>query len=235
MPQDPSAAPHLNPPKQARSRRTLDRIARAALELIEEKGVEGTTVKDVVDRADSSVGSFYARFPGKEELLLYLQARVWHRAREAWDEAMESRDWDELDLEHLVKEVVRVLLDSQQEEAGRRHALGEHARVRGAEDDPEEAFHRHVLDDLRRMVLARSEQVLHPSPELAVELGYRITVGALRELSAMEEARGRVLGTRIIADEVARGYLAYLGVEGLPVRDVHEGRADFGDPFDIWG
>ena len=235
MPRDPSKAPHLNPPKQARSRRTLDRIARAALELIEEKGVEGTTVKDVVERADSSVGSFYARFPGKEELLLYLQARVWHRATEAWDDAVEARDWEHLDLEHLVKEVVRVLLDSQREEAGRRHALGEHARVRGAEDDPEEAFHRHVLRDLRRMVLARSQEVRHPSPKLAVEVGYRMAAGALRELVAMEEARGRVLGRKVIADEVARGYLAYLGVEGLPTREVEEGEPDFGDPFDIWG
>lgn len=225
----------LNPPKQARSRRTLDRITRAALELIEERGVEGTSVKDVVDRAGSSVGSFYARFPGKEELLLYLQARVWHEAREAWDDAVASQDWAGLDLEHLVREVVRVLLAFQQEDAGRRHALGEHARVRGAGDDPEEAFHRQVLRDLRRMVLARSEQVRHPSPELAVELGYRMTLGALLEVAALERARGERLGERVITDEVARGYLAYLGVEGLPTRDVHEGETAFGDPFDIWG
>ena len=67
-------------PKQHRSRRTLQRIARAALELIAQNGVEGTTVGAIVRRAGSSVGSFYARFDGKGDLLLYLDERIWEAA-----------------------------------------------------------------------------------------------------------------------------------------------------------
>ena len=38
----------VRPPKQARSQRTLDRIALAALDLMEEGGVENATVAGIV-------------------------------------------------------------------------------------------------------------------------------------------------------------------------------------------
>ena len=63
----------INAPKQTRSRATLERISAAAVELIGEQGVEATTVAQIVARAESSVGSFYARFNTKEDLLEYLR------------------------------------------------------------------------------------------------------------------------------------------------------------------
>ena len=77
----------LREPKQLRSRRTLRRITEAALELIAETGVEGTTVHDIVERAGSSVGSFYARFGGKDDLLAYLDERIWETVELRWTEA----------------------------------------------------------------------------------------------------------------------------------------------------
>ena len=65
----------VRPPVQARSRRTLARILDASLTLLGERGRDGLTVQDIVSRAGTSVGSFYARFSGKEDLL-----RTWKRA-----------------------------------------------------------------------------------------------------------------------------------------------------------
>ena len=48
---------HLNPPKQSRSRKTLERIVQAALEILGEQGHKALTVQTVGDRAESSVGS----------------------------------------------------------------------------------------------------------------------------------------------------------------------------------
>ena len=56
-----------NPPKQARSQRTLERILQAAEELVLEKGLASVSVPDIVARANSSVGGFYARFEDKNE------------------------------------------------------------------------------------------------------------------------------------------------------------------------
>ena len=51
---------------------TWMRIAKASLEILGEEGADGLTVQAIVQRAGSSVGSFYARFDGKEDLLDYL-------------------------------------------------------------------------------------------------------------------------------------------------------------------
>ena len=91
----------LTPPKQTRSRRTLERIVQASLSILDEQGPAGLTVQAVVARAGSSVGSFYARFKGKGDLLDYLGARVWQEALERWNEALESRDWSALGLREL--------------------------------------------------------------------------------------------------------------------------------------
>ena len=83
----------IRAPKQSRSKRTLERIVAASLELLEAEGLTGLTVHKVVAKAGSSVGSFYARFDGKEDLLDYLGERVWTEALERWEVALETRDW----------------------------------------------------------------------------------------------------------------------------------------------
>ena len=106
-----SGKKHLNPPKQSRSRRTLEHIVQAALEILEEQGYTALTVQSVVDRANSSVGSFYARFSGKEDLLDYLGERVWDQALERWDGAVKARDWSEIDLQHIAESSMGLLVD----------------------------------------------------------------------------------------------------------------------------
>ncbi|MEX2528087.1 MAG: helix-turn-helix domain-containing protein [Gemmatimonadota bacterium] len=83
---DPSI--HVRSPKQSRSRDTLDRLHAAALELMAEHGVEGVTVRDVVEKAGSSVGSFYARFSGREQLVRYLRAHAREEVLEEWEAAL---------------------------------------------------------------------------------------------------------------------------------------------------
>src|SRR5687767_12609116 len=70
MPTTPAAP---KPPQQRRSRKTLTRIVEAGLAILRERGPDGLTVQEVVARARTSVGSFYQRFAGKEELLRHLE------------------------------------------------------------------------------------------------------------------------------------------------------------------
>lgn len=60
--------------QQARSRRTEQRILRAALDLIADLGEQSITMSAVSDRADVSVGSIYRRFGSREELLIAVAA-----------------------------------------------------------------------------------------------------------------------------------------------------------------
>lgn len=231
----PSHPTAVRPPKQDRSRKTLDRIAHAALQLMEEGGVESATVAAIVQRAETSVGSFYARFSGKDDLIRYLQDRIWSEARDRWDEALAGRDWGALSIESVVEGVVALLLGSFGADYHQREVLGRERR-----QDEEGArrvfeFHQHILSTVTPLFLAHRGGITHPDPEWAIRLGYRFAVGAIRELLELEEAVGVVDGAASadgIVPELARAWIAYLGAGGMGENSEASGEVDF---FDPWG
>lgn len=181
---DGHAREGIRPPVQERSRKTLDRIVRAALELMVEKGVEGASVQDIVDRAGSSVGSFYARFDGKADLVRYLDERVWTKARERWDEGVEEGRWADADLPALLRGLVELLFRIERTDADRRRAL----QSRGGATDTSagaEAFRDHIARDVRALLVDHRDEIGHPDPERAVGVLLPVLVGAVRELDAM--------------------------------------------------
>lgn len=68
-------ATSINPPRQARSRNTLDRFARAAVVLLNRRPWSQISVAELAEAAESSVGAFYTRFADKDALLEYLDER----------------------------------------------------------------------------------------------------------------------------------------------------------------
>ena len=231
--------PPFRPPKQSRSQETLNRIADAALDLMEKKGVDGATISAIVERAGASVGSFYARFPGKEELIRFLRARVWTEARTQWDGALEAQAWDGLSVGQVVEGVVGLLLRSYRTDFQRRKVLGREGGWNAEGADQLLAFHEHVLETVTPLLLARREEILHPDPAGAVGIGYRFVAGAIREFLELEEAKalsGRDVAGLPPADEVgpvlARIWLGYLAPEVQSDEEVDGGTVDF---FDPWG
>jgi len=230
-----SQDPPLRPPKQARSRETLDRIAQAALELMEEGGVESATVAAIVERAGASVGSFYARFAGKDDLIRYLQDRIWSQARDRWDAALKSQNLEALSIDSVVGGVVGLLLRSFRADYHQREVLGRERRhdVEGAHRVFE--FHQHILSTVTPLFLAHRQEITHPDPEWAIRLGYRFAVGAIREILELEGAVGIVDGAstaEAIIPELARAWIAYLGAGGLDEGAEVSRDVDF---FDPWG
>lgn len=225
----PEASPHVRAPKQERSRRTLERIVQAALTLIGERGVEDTSIQDIVRQADSSVGSFYARFEGKEDLLRYLEDQLWSDAERRWQEALESHPWTELDLDDLVETVVRLLLEAYRAGARARRVLESRKGIDGPAPAARD-FHLNLRSGIRELVLAHADEMSHPNPELAVDVGLAVLVGAIREFEEASDLAAvlpELDDDRRVA-ELARMYKAYLGTANL-----REGtQMDF---FEIWG
>ena len=108
----------VRPPQQARSQETLDRILEAAGTLVSEKGFEDATVGDIVRRAGSSVGAFYARFRDKEGLLYALSDRYLAEATATADDALDPERWEGASVAEIIAEVVRFLVVSYRERAG---------------------------------------------------------------------------------------------------------------------
>lgn len=69
-------------PVQRRSQERFERILQVAAGLIAEKGSDGLTMKDIVERADVSFGSMYQYFPDKSAVIITLAERFDDRARD---------------------------------------------------------------------------------------------------------------------------------------------------------
>ena len=87
MPPKASAPdPLVRGPRQDRSRKTLRRILDASIFILEHDGPDALIVTTITKRARASVGSFYARFRGKEDLLRYVGEDALSQSLVAWEE-----------------------------------------------------------------------------------------------------------------------------------------------------
>jgi len=212
----------IRPPKQSRSRRTLDRIVEASLELLATEGLAGLTVHKVVAKANSSVGSFYARFDGKEDLLDFLGERVWSEALERWEQALATRDWSDLELSEVIQGAVGLLIDAQRSRSAYLKALD---WASGRQSDAYEAFRSELLRGLRQLILLHRNEIAHPDPELAVRLGLRAVLGVVD--SEFRATRDR-LSRDVLIEECRSLLLGYLTGES------GEGETSV-EFFDVWG
>ena len=196
----------------------------ASLELLGTEGLTGLTVHKVVAKAGSSVGSFYARFDGKEDLLDYLGERVWTEALERWEVALETRDWSTLSLDEVVEGSVGLLIDAQRSRSDYLKALD---WASGRQNDAYERFRGELLLGLGRLLLEQRESISHPDPELAVRIGLRAILGTV-------EAEIRATDNRLDRDslttEARTLLLGYLTGNASPAA-----QAIGVDFFDVWG
>jgi len=225
----PDPLPSLRPPRQDRSRRTLERLEKAALTVLLEEGVEGTTVARIVDRARSSVGSFYARFATREDLFRHLEVRLWDEALERWREMTREEGWGELTPVEGVGRVLHFLVRMELEDGGRRRGLAA-AAPEGPAREREVVFHAGALTELRERLLDPvPPPARHPGGMAALTLGYRIVGSAIGALARDGVDAGH------LADELAHLLMAYLGVEEALGRDASPQRDQEGqDPFEVW-
>jgi AcrR family transcriptional regulator len=179
------------------------------------------------------VGSFYARFAGKEELVRFLQDRIWTEARERWDAALDAEDWASLSISSVLEGVIGLLLTSYRADFRRRRALGR-GWGGGERSQHFTTFHEHLLSTVIPLLLARERQITHPTPELGIRMGYRFAVGAIREVLDVEEVTGKqgeVFEDEELVRELARAWIGYLSPQALVGEEAEED-VDF---FDPWG
>jgi AcrR family transcriptional regulator len=206
----------FRPPQQQRSAATLDRIVRAAEELIAERGFEAATVDDIVSRAGSSKGSFYSRVADKEALLAYLGGECLARAKAIWAELLDPARTAGSSLEKVLDELVANLVaDYRGSDGPVMRALTIEARQRpgGEFQRLTDDLDAHVRDALERLLRARSSEITHPSPKRAARVGLLMLDATIREAVLFATDRGGPLAVRDaeLRRELTRGYLGYLG------------------------
>lgn len=201
-------------PKQARSHGTLERILAAAETLIEEKGLADASIPEIVRRAGSSVGGFYARFQDKAQLLRALEERFFddvYQRLERLAEAGRGRDAS-------VAEIVRACVAELVGVTRARTRLIQAFVFRAAQDPEFHAdalrFRARVTERVRDVLLARGERIDHPEPAVAIDLAVQLAFGLMFQLVLIGELRAgaRVLADGELAREIVRVVLRYLGV-----------------------
>ena len=203
-------------PKQERSERTLYRLLDAAEALIAEKGLAEVSIPEIVRRARSSVGGFYARFRDKNELLRALEERFYRELSARLDDLVDERRWRGAPTEAIVRALVAELVQVTRE---RRPLLA--AFLARAVQDPflrEDSlrFRRRVTEQVRHLLATRSAEMSHPDPELAIDLGVQAAFAIMQEHLLLGETRvaGRRMSDALLERELTRLFLGYIGLAG---------------------
>ncbi|MGJ5832651.1 TetR/AcrR family transcriptional regulator [Streptomyces ossamyceticus] len=87
-------------------RRSRERLLQAAVELVDERGYEATTLGDIADRAGSARGLVSYYFPGKRQLVQSAVHRLMHRTLE---EALEGEPRSDDGRERMARAVDAIL------------------------------------------------------------------------------------------------------------------------------
>lgn len=200
-------------PKQLRSEQTLLRILDAAEALIAEKGLADASIPEIVRRAGSSVGGFYARFKDKNELLRALEERFFNQVSEHLEELAAPDRWREADVPEIVAACVGELVRITRE---RQNLIA--AFFTRAARDPEFMeqglrFRRRVSRRIGDLLLTRRERFAHPEPEIGIDLGVQFAFGLMLQSVVLGGtwAGGRTLSDVELQREIARSFLAYVG------------------------
>jgi AcrR family transcriptional regulator len=204
----------VKPPRQARSQQTLDRLLDAAEALVREKGFDDVPIAEIVRRAESSVGSFYSRFPDKDALLHALYERFIEQAIATSDEALDPARWEGARIEEIVVAVVRFLVEIYRERRGLMRAFAIRNRTNAGSQARRERLSQHVSAELSALLLERRGEIRHADPEHAAAFALTLAFSALDNAILFGEMRSGafVLSDADLAAELARAMLAYLGV-----------------------
>ena len=207
--------PRFRPPQQTRSQETLDRILDAAEQVLNEKVFSEATLAEIMQRAGETVGAFYRRFPDKDALLHLLDERYFRELHERADAEFSPPRWAGASAADIVSHFCREAVALYRARRGLLRSLFLRARVDPVLQASARRVNGEYIGRLKMLMLARRDELSHPDPERAVELGYMVVVGALRETLLFGEVwphPERVVDDRL-AGELARMYLAYLGFD----------------------
>lgn len=201
-------------PKQARSEQTLHRLLDAAEALIEEKSLADVSIPEIVRRAGSSVGGFYARFKDKDELLRALEERFLQRLDEQVVELVEPDHWGRATTVEIVASCMNELVSTYQAQHNMIHAFIVRAAADAETREEGMRFRQRVSTRISELLLTRRQEISHPDPEVAIDLAVQLAFGLMLQKVIFGEIRAgdRVLADVAIEAELTRNVLAYLGI-----------------------
>src|ERR1043165_8684515 len=177
----------FRPPQQSRSQETLDRILDAAEQVLAEKAFGEATLAEIMERAGVTVGAFYRRYPDKNALLRHLDERFFAEMLAKADEFFDPARWPSASAREIVDAFAREAVEVYSARRGLLRSLFLRARTDAVLQQSALHVNEQFIGRLRLLLLPRRDEMRHPDPDRAIELGFMMMIGALRELVVFGE------------------------------------------------
>jgi AcrR family transcriptional regulator len=204
----------FKPPQQSRSQETLDRILDAAEQVLAEKAFGEATLAEIMERAGVTVGAFYRRYPDKNALLRHLDERFFGEMLTRAKDLLDPARWQQARVRQVIEEMSRQAVEVYSSRRGLLRSLFLRARTDTVLQQSALHVNEQFIARLREVLMPLREQMTHPDPERAIELGFMMMIGSLRELVVFGEIwPAPPAHTPALAAEVARMFCGYLGTE----------------------
>lgn len=214
------AAKRTLEPQQARSRESLQKLLKAATEVLGQHGVEGTTIPRIARHAGLTPGSVYRRFHNKEALLETAILGLLQRQQEKLD-AMTPEMARQIPLPVLVEQIINGQVIAYRAMAPLLRAIRQFLRGRARTPFGRKAS-RLELRTFERLVdlfLTHAERIHHPDPRTAVSMAVMMVVSTLFELVVHQDLKSwkglLPEDDQALKRELVRAFLSYLGVHEL--------------------
>lgn len=153
--------------RQARGATTQTALLDAAESLFSEQGVDATTVAQIVERAGSSVGSYYHHFGDKETIQFALFDRFLNDAQAATLATLAPERWEGAGVGDVLYSYMRLAVRSHENRPSFKRAAmaisAAHPDLRASHDIVRKVVDQRLMD----LLMERRDQIGHPKPKLA--------------------------------------------------------------------
>lgn len=206
-------------PQQARSRESLQKLLRAATEVLGQHGVEGATIPRIAHHAGLTPGSVYRRFHDKEALLEQAILGMLER-QDQTSRSLTPEMAREIPLRVFADQIINSIVVGYRMRAPLIRAMRQFVDGR-----PSAAFKKKAsrleLQSFERIVdlfMTHGDRIQHPHPRLAISTALMIVISTVHELVVRHTDLGRWKhllpeDDQALKRELVRAFLSYLGVE----------------------
>jgi AcrR family transcriptional regulator len=207
-------------PQQARSRESLNKLLKAAVEVLGQQGVAGTTIPRIAAHAGLTQGAVYRRFRNKDVLLETAILRVLEDQTKVLLLTLTAEAAAEIPFPTLAEQVINGLVVSYRVNAGLLRAVRQFLQEKEGSSFWKKAskLELRTFEYLVSTFVTSGREIKHADPHAAVALGFVMVIGTLWEVVVnpgdVKLWKGLLpKDDRTLKGEITRAFLSYLGVE----------------------
>jgi AcrR family transcriptional regulator len=207
-------------PQQARSRKSLGKLLRAAVEVLGQQGVAGTTIPRIAAHAGLTPGAVYRRFRNKDVLLETAILRILEDQHKLLLLSLPVEAAAEIPFPTLAAQVISSLVVSYRVNARLLRAVRQILQEREGSVFWKKAakLEMRTFEYLVDTLVASGVDIEHEDPRAAAALGLVMIIGTLFEVVVNPGEIKLWAGLlpkddKTLKGELTRSFLSYLGVE----------------------